>query len=117
MVAFTIFRFRKYHVPIYFMGIFGGFLFGLFISLAFQSVSGKSNFYLMSFICGTCMTLMTWKAYDMNHSKKRYLFKLWAMALMGSYMIMRGFSTVIGGYPSEIDIISEWQQESKGETS
>lgn len=115
MVGFSLFRFRKYHVPMYFMGLFGGFFLGIFISLAFQSVSGVSNFYVMAFSCGIMMTFTEYKAYEANLNKKRFMFKLWATSIIGSYLIMRGFSTVVGGYPSEIRLLIDWSNESKGQ--
>jgi ABC-type phosphate/phosphonate transport system permease subunit len=69
MVSYSLYRFRKFHVPMFFMGLFGGFFIGIFISLAFSSVSGVSNFYIMAFMCGICMTFFEYKAYEMNKSK------------------------------------------------
>jgi hypothetical protein len=119
MVAYSLYRFRKFHVPMFFMGLFGGFFIGIFISLAFSSISGVSNFYIMAFMCGIFMTAVELKAYYMNAAKpsQRFLFKLWATSIMSSYLIMRGFSTVIGGYPSEIDLLSSWASEARGEKS
>jgi hypothetical protein len=119
MIAFSIHRFRKYHVPMYFMGVFGGFFMGIFVTLAFSIFSGSISFYLMGFLCGFSMTYYTYKAYEMNQGKQtqRWLFKLWATSIMGSYLVMRGFSTVIGGYPSEIDMLADWAAESRGEAS
>jgi len=34
---------------------------------------------------------------------------------MASYLVMSGFSTFIGGYPSEIDLLSNWAAEARGE--
>ena len=117
MVGFTLFRFRKYHFPLFMMAVFGGFFLGIFISLAFQSVSGNSNYYVMSFVTGICITLLIYQAYSSNKINRRFIFKIYATSMMGSYLVMRGFSSVIGGYPTEIAILSEWAKESSGQTA
>jgi len=50
---------------------------------------------------------------DSEKNKKGLIsFKLISTSVIGSYLVMRGFSTLIGGYPSEADMIRAWYAES-----
>ena len=88
--------FKLVWVSVGLAGLAAGFFLGASIYELFSLVTGLESLFLMSFVSGILATIGGWMSYE--HSDKVVLF---VTSIFGSYVFMRGWSCVFGGFPSE----------------
>ena len=109
---------------IYFMGLTGGLLLGVYFSEIISGMTGWTSFYMMSYVSGVFMVLcvtaasgcvecseidkspLVWMLVHCCDSECKgrihaRTYRLGVTSLVGSYCFMRGWACFIGGFPTE----------------
>jgi hypothetical protein len=128
-VAFGFFLKTRDTLGIFFISIVGGLFAGLYVSEIISGITGWSSFYMMSYVCGVFMVAgldagLACKdccevgkytfIWILAHCKDgtcparmhARTFRLMMTSFLGSYLFMRGWAFIIGGFPTEKEVFN-----------